>query len=296
MTDSVAAVNLFRVDGLIAVITGGGTGIGAMMTTALAENGASKIYIVGRRMEKLQEMASKYPDIVVPLQADVTCQADLKRIADHVAAEVGYINLLITNAGMSGPMLEDLKPRYTLTDFVQHAWATPISEFTATYDLNCSALYYTVLAFMELLDAGNRQPKDLYTSKSQVIATASTASFLRHPRAGYAYLSSKAGVISLIKSLSSFCVPWGIRFNAIAAGLFPSDIAEVLFKKYIIDPKKSLTEEGVFSRSYQPAERAGSIEDMAGLILYMAGRSGAFLNGSVMLSDGGKLGTMPATY
>jgi NAD(P)-dependent dehydrogenase (short-subunit alcohol dehydrogenase family) len=73
-------------------------------------------------------------------------------------------------------------------------------------------------------------------------------------------------------------------------------MAEVLFKKYIIDGTKTLTQEGVFSRSYQPAERAGSIEDMAGLTLYMASRAGSFVNGSVMVSDGGKLATMPATY
>lgn len=59
---SLIAGNLFGVDGLVAVITGGGTGIGAMMTTALAENGAARIYIIGRRIEKLQEMAAKYPE------------------------------------------------------------------------------------------------------------------------------------------------------------------------------------------------------------------------------------------
>jgi NAD(P)-dependent dehydrogenase (short-subunit alcohol dehydrogenase family) len=78
--------------------------------------------------------------------------------------------------------------------------------------------------------------------------------------------------------------------------VFPSDLAETLFKKFIIDPTKSITEEGAFSRSYQPAERAGSIEDMAGLTLYLTSRAGAFINGSVMLADGGKLATMPATY
>jgi len=157
---------------------------------------------------------------VVALQGDVTSQNDLKRIASEVRDEVGYINVLIANAGMTGPMLEDLKPRYTLTDFVEHAWKTPMSEFNDTYGLNCTSLYYTVLAFMELLDEGNSSRYQ--GGKSQVIATASTASFLRHPRAGYAYLSSKAAVISLIKCFSTFCVPWGIRFNAIAAGcLFP---------------------------------------------------------------------------
>ena len=78
--------------------------------------------------------------------------------------------------------------------------------------------------------------------------------------------------------------------------MFPSDIAEPLFRKFVIDQTKSITQEGVFSRSYQPAERAGSIEDMAGLVMYMTSRAGAFLNGSVMLADGGKLATMPATY
>ena len=69
-----------------------------------------------------------------------------------------------------------------------------------------------------------------------------------------------------------------------------------MFSPYIIDHKKGLHEEGVFSRSYQPAERAGSVEDVTGLMLYLTSRAGAFVNGSVMLADGGKLATMPATY
>ena len=245
------------------------------------------------------------------MKGDITSQDSLKEIAQVVKDEVGYINLLIANAGITGPMLDTLKKHYTLKDFVDHAWATSMEEFTDTYNTNCTAMYYTVLAFLELLDEGNNRGNYL---KSQVIATASTASFLRHPRAGYAYLSSKAGVISLIKALSTFCVPWGIRFNTIAAGrksrensmiallssliatVFPSDISEALFKPYIIDRSKKLHEEGVFSRNYQPAERAGSIEDMAGTVLYMASRAGSFVNGSVVLVDGGKLGTMPATY
>ena len=81
-----------------------------------------------------------------------------------------------------------------------------------------------------------------------------------------------------------------------AVQVFPSELAGPLFKPYIIDPSKAVTEEGVFSRSYQPAERAGSAEDVAGLIMYMTSRAGAFVNGSVMLADGGKLATMPATY
>ena len=220
--------------------------------------------------------------------------------------------MLVANAGMTGPGLADLKSKHTLVEFVEHAWKASTEEFNAVYDLNCSAVFYSIIAFMELLDAGNNTT---YRCKSQVIATASTASFLRQPRAGFAYTSSKAALVSMIKSFSSFCVPWGIRFNSLAAGrksllshwahkskanrnaaVFASELSEPLFAPFRISKTKALTEEGVFSKSYQPAERAGSEEDMAGAILYLASPAGSFCNGSVMLLDGGKLGTMPATY
>ena len=123
--------------------------------------------------------------------------------------------MLVANAGMTGPGLADLKSKHTLAEFVEHAWKASTEEFNAVYDLNCSAVFYSIIAFMELLDAGNNTT---YPCKSQVIATASTASFLRQPRAGFAYTSSKAALVSMIKSFSSFCVPWGIRFNSLAAG------------------------------------------------------------------------------
>lgn len=283
---------LFSVSGLVAVITGGGSGIGWMMAKTLAEGGAHRIYIVGRRRERLEQVASEF-DNVVPLCADVTKKDELKKIAEIVRKDVGYINMLVANAGMTGPGLADLKSKHTLAEFVEHAWKASTEEFNAVYDLNCSAVFYSIIAFMELLDAGNNTT---YPCKSQVVATASTASFLRQPRAGFAYTSSKAALVSMIKSFSSFCVPWGIRFNSLAAGLFASELSEPLFAPFRISKTKALTEEGVFSKSYQPAERAGSEEDMAGAILYLASPAGSFCNGSVMLLDGGKLGTMPATY
>jgi len=290
---SIQVSNLFGVNGIVAVITGGGTGIGLMMAKALAANGAAKVYIIGRREDKLKQAAASHPQIIIPLKGDVTSKDELKRMAEYVKQQTGYINLLITNAGITGPGLEDLKPRHTLSDFVAHAWASSEDDVNAVYNLNCTALYFTVIAFLELLDEGNKKKSYL---RSQVIATASTASFLRNPRAGYGYLSSKAAVISLVKSFSTFCVPWSIRFNAIAAGLFPSELAAPLFNPFRINKNIPITEEGAFSKAYQPAERAGSEEDMAGTLLYMASRAGSFLNGSVVLVDGGKLATMPATY
>jgi NAD(P)-dependent dehydrogenase (short-subunit alcohol dehydrogenase family) len=78
--------------------------------------------------------------------------------------------------------------------------------------------------------------------------------------------------------------------------VFPSELAESLYAPYRLSKDKPITEEGAFSPAYQPAERAGSDEDMAGAMLFLASRAGAFTNGSVMLLDGGKLATMPCTY
>jgi NAD(P)-dependent dehydrogenase (short-subunit alcohol dehydrogenase family) len=78
--------------------------------------------------------------------------------------------------------------------------------------------------------------------------------------------------------------------------VFPVGNGDQHFQQYHLDKTKAYTEEGAFSRAYQPAERAGSEEDIAGITLYMTSRAGAFLNGSVILVDGGKLATMPASY
>ena len=71
-----------------------------------------------------------------------------------------------------------------------------------------------------------------------------------------------------------------------------SDLAAPLFAHARGDPTKT----GAFDKSQFPSERIGSEEDMAGTILYMASRAGAYLNGNIMLIDGGRLGTLPATY
>jgi len=169
-----------------------------------------------------------------------------------------------------------------------------MSEFNEVYGLNCTSVYYTILAFLELLDKGNQ--KKNCAVKSQVIATASMAGYMRDPRWGFAYCSSKAALVSMIKCFSTYCVPWGIRFNAIAAGLFPTEMSMPLLAPFKISKEKNFNEEGAFSKSYLPAERAGSEEDIAGAIIYLVSRAGAYVNGSIMLVDGGKLSVVPATY
>jgi NAD(P)-dependent dehydrogenase (short-subunit alcohol dehydrogenase family) len=92
-----------------------------------------------------------------------------------------------------------------------------------------------------------------------------------------------------MKMLATAFVPFKIRCNVLAPGLFPSELADGVIA--------SLTnEEGKVDAKVIPAERTGTEEDVAGAVLYMAGRAGAYLNGSVIVVDGGRLGVLPSTY
>ena len=213
---SLEAANLFNVKGLVAVITGGGTGIGLMMTKALALNGAHKVYIVGRRKEVLEAAAKESPHgNIIPIDGDVTSKDTLQSIASRIEKEVGYINVLIANSGIGGPRTFSLTPETSLEDYQSALWDQSFDEYTATFAVNTSAVFFCIAAFLKLLDAGNE--KGNVEQKSQVIATSSVGGFHRRPK-GYAYGQSKAATTHLMKQMATNLAPFGIRSNVIAPG------------------------------------------------------------------------------
>lgn len=195
-----------------------------MIAKALALNGASKVYIVGRRLEKLEQAAKESPhNNIIPLVGDITSQDSLQSLAEKVKQETGYIDLLVPNAGIMGPKMRYLPPDITVDDFVAHAWKTPVDEFSRTFDVNISGVYYTSLAFLSLLDKGNKRNggkgwREGGGVSSQIVTIGSIAAYSRLPGASFAYNSSKAGVTHLCKHLSSYLGKWRIRVNVIAPG------------------------------------------------------------------------------
>lgn len=283
-TTTITAAKLFNVDGLVAVITGGGTGIGLMMARALALNGASKVYIIGRRKEKLEEAARSVPtNNIIPLVGDVTSKEALSVIVNTITSETGYINLLIANSGMLGPQTS-IPPASiaSVADFQKAYGDTSFQEYADTFNLNTVAVWFTVVAFLGLLDEGNK--KGNLVQKSQVIATSSIGGFNRTVPGGYAYGQSKAATTHLVKQLATGLVPFGIRSNVIAPGLYPSDLAS------------GIIGDGVFPKDKIPLERIGTEEDMAGAILFLTSRAGAYVTGNVLLTDGGRLSNLPSSY
>jgi NADP-dependent 3-hydroxy acid dehydrogenase YdfG len=95
--------NLFGVRGIVAVITGGGSGLGLYVAKALDANGARAVYIVGRRQETLEKAAKQAINgTIIPLQGDVTSKESLEAIAERVRKEQGFINVLLANSGIIG--------------------------------------------------------------------------------------------------------------------------------------------------------------------------------------------------
>ncbi|RYP65707.1 hypothetical protein DL769_006238 [Monosporascus sp. CRB-8-3] len=248
MASSINAGDLFRVGGLV----------------ALEGNGAI-VYIIGRRKEVLDNAAStaKHGNIHA-IEGDATNKADLSYTIDH---------------------LEETWLLASLSEFRSHLWDWDSDAFTDTYAVNTTAVFFTLVAFLELLDEGNKRGN--LGQRSQFIATSSIGAYNCTCLSGYAYDSSKAAVVHMVKQLSTGLVPYGIRANVITPGLYPSEMTG-----YLVD----MGEKDGCSKQYIPEQRPGNIQDMAGVILFLTSRAGAYANSNVLLTEGGRLGITPSTY
>ncbi|RMZ70745.1 short-chain dehydrogenase reductase [Pyrenophora seminiperda CCB06] len=248
--------SLFGVKGLVAVVTGGGTGIGLMIAQTLEANGAI-VYILGRRQEVLEKAAStaKHGNIHY-LKADVTSKPDLSAAAEHIASKTGYVNLVVANSGITGPTLRDLKKNASLTEFRDYLWNWDADEFNETFALNTTAAFFTVVAFLELLDKGNKAGN--VEQKSQAICISSAGAFSRVPMSGYAYAGSKSAAVHVMKQLATSLVPYDIRSNVIAPGVYPSEMTQSL-----------LTQE-TWPKDFIPEQRSSSDNPMMLVARYQA--------------------------
>ncbi|VUC32567.1 unnamed protein product, partial [Clonostachys rosea] len=285
MSASIQSGDLFDVKGLIAFVTGGATGIGLLIAQALEANGAI-VYIFGRRQQSLdQAVKTAKNGNIHAIQGDVTNKEDLERAAKQIRSAHGYINIVFANAGIGGPSLAELKPEASIEELQNHLWNWGSDDFTHTFAVNATGVFNTVVAFLQLLDQGNKQGN--ISQKSQVIAISSIGAFNRRPGLGYAYSASKAAVTHIFKQLATTLVPYDIRANIIAPGFYLSELTAKTFEE---------RQKIGWPKSVVPAQRPGDAQDIAGTVLYLASRAGSYVNGNVLVTDGGRLGVFPATY
>ncbi|KAH0586441.1 hypothetical protein H2248_007675 [Termitomyces sp. 'cryptogamus'] len=253
--------SLFNVNGLVVVITGGATGIGLMMAMALENNGAI-VYIIGRRLDLLEKAAQENNrfENLHPQQCDITNRESLLALVDTIRARHGYIDLLINNAGIArnlythplpspspphpasyaGPPSPPASPAFgptipNIKAFQSTLWDTGSPEdFAETFATNVTAVYYTTVAFLDLLHQGNVRQQRFYVPNgsgiprppyhsSQVLVVSSSGSFRLDPKIlSLSYTLSKVACTHLGKLLANLLAPWGIRSNVLAPGVWPT--------------------------------------------------------------------------
>ncbi|MCO5585313.1 hypothetical protein L7F22_039246 [Adiantum nelumboides] len=259
---------LFDLKGKVIVVTGGGTGLGFMMSTAYVQSGCERIYICSRKMKNLEKAANSLNSIkagvCIPLEADLTDAKGCKQLGEEIAKREKKIHVLVNNSGVS--------------------WAAPIDKFDEEkgWDrllaVNVKSLFYLTVALLPLLkkDANIDNPASVINISS-IYASLPLPNMPSAPigTGGWSYLASKAAVSHLTRTMAANLKPSHVNVNAIAPGYFPSNMT-------------SFAEGNILDRS-QPAGRQGTPADMAGPALLLAGRGGAHLSGVVLGTDGGIL-------
>lgn len=292
--EELKASKLFTVDGLVAVVTGGGTGIGLMITQALVANGA-KVYITGRREEALDTVVEKYnsgPGKIVALSGDITSKDEIKRLAGEVEKqEPNGVHLLVNNAGIARDdntkFSKNGSPDFSSAKSIsEHLWKSEPQQWQDTFETNLTAQYFMSVGFLPLLEKG-KHAQTGYTSS--IVNIASISGMMRGSSMGqFAYATSKGGFIHLTRIMANTLSKAGIRVNCIAPGIYPSEMTAGSSNQ----DQKSDTEMDL--SSVNPAGRKGNDADMAACILYLVGPGGLFLNGQVIYPDGGVVLTSPA--
>jgi THO complex subunit 3 len=235
----------------------------------------------------------------------------------QIKDETGYVDVLFNNAGVIGPL--NGRALYTV-DTIEELRDTMLQgydEWDKVMAINTQSVIGVSAAFLPLLEAANTRrgwapgrvkggpedprisgkgtPRQQDKSKlkelgydedddrmAHIITTASVASFLRYSTAGLSYNASKAAAAQLGKILSSFLAEWGIRSNVICPGPYPSEMTSGI--------------DGRYGTNQIPQGRMGNINDVAGLVLFLVGKGGAYINGTIQMTDGGRSGVFPGTY
>ena len=253
--------NLFDVSGKVAVVTGGSSGIGAMMARGLLENGA-KVYITARKVERLMNMASElsaYGDCVA-IPGDMSSVEGIEAFVNTLAESEDKIDILINNAGAN--------------------WIAPIESFPENgwdkvIDINLKSIFFVTQKCLPLLQAAGT--KD---TPARVVNIASIHGKRNPQMPAYAYSASKSGVIHLTEHLGADLAPRGINVNAIAPGFFPSEMT------------KGITENEQMTKAALaqiPHSRLGEPEDIAGTALYLCSRASSWMVGQTLVLDGGMI-------
>jgi NAD(P)-dependent dehydrogenase (short-subunit alcohol dehydrogenase family) len=250
--------DLFDLSGKVAIVTGGGSGIGRQMAEGLAEAGADLV-LCARKAERCEQAAAELEGLGVRalgLGCDVRDPDQIQAVVRRAVDELGSVDVLVNNAGtVWGATPEDM----------------PLDGWQKVVDVNLTGVFlFAQAAGRVMIERGG----------GAIVNIASVAGLHGAPPEfvnTVVYHASKGGVIAFTRDLAWKWAQHGIRVNAIAPGWFPSDMS-----RFVLD----LQGEELTRRV--PLRRFGGPEDLKGAVVFLASPASAYVTGHTLVVDGGQ--------
>jgi len=250
---------LFDLSGKVAVVTGGGSGIGRQMAEALAELGADLV-LCARKAERCEQAAAELSELgvrAIGLRCDVTKADEVQALVERAVAELGAVDILVNNAGTTwGASPEEM----------------PLEGWQKVVDVNLTGPFLCAQAVgRSMIERG---------SGGRIVNIASVAGLRGAPAEvvnTVVYHATKGGLIAFTRDLAWKWARHGITVNAIAPGWFPSDMSRVVLERA-----------GPGLLDSVPLGRYGGEADLKGAVAYLASRASDYVTGQVLVVDGGQ--------
>ena len=260
--------DLFSIEGKIALVTGGSRGIGEMISAGFLANGA-KVYISSRKADVCESTAKRLMEThggeCISLPADLSTLDGIEALASALADRESRLDILVNNAGAT--------------------WGAPLDEFPEAgwdkvMDVNVKGVFFLTQKMLPLLRASAT-----HEDPARVINVGSIDGIKTPAFENFSYGPSKAAVHHLTRVMAAHLVKENILVNAIAPGPFPTWMlsAGVGFGGRV----EGEDWESVGSRN--PRGRVGTMEDIAGVAIFLSSRAGAYTVGDTITCDGGSV-------
>jgi len=243
-----------RLEGKVAVVTGGNSGIGLATAKRLQDEGA-RVAISGRNQQTLDEAVNTIGNGVLAVRADVSKLTDVDQLYAQVSKKLGKIDVLFVNAGVA--------------KFAPFA-DTSESTYDEQFDINIKGAYFTIQKALPFLNDG--ASIIVNTSVADQKGTAGTS----------AYSATKAALRSLARTTAAELAVRGIRVNAVA----PGPIVTPIFGRTGL-PQEAIDEFAKEIISKVPMKRFGQPEEVAGTVAFLASQDASYITGVEINVDGG---------